>query len=425
LKAEETIRQYRVHEEDWTRKRSLTFDRVVTSILRGHKLSGQNGVNSLFRELGEVTEVVTESAYRQARQKLKPELFVDLNQLVVSDFYRLYESDGGVRRWEGRRLCGVDGSYLNLPDTEELRAEFSVQECQHRTGERVQALSSICYDLLNDVALSAGLGAKQAEKNFLFARHQAVLKPGDVVVLDRLYGDYAVMAFEVGQGCDFVIRCKRNGFKVVDEFWQSGEVEKEVELEVSKSQRDFVRERGLPERLKVRLVKVELENGEIEVLGTSLLDAVKYPRAELKKVYGWRWGEEVWIDRIKNIFELERFSGKSKLVIEQDFYGVIFLASLESILSKSDESQLQRQGVERGRKYAVQVNHAVSYLTLVDYCVALLLDSSRSVEEVLEELHQLFQTNPVPIRPGRRFPREKRSASHQLWHHKYRRRSLS
>jgi hypothetical protein len=27
--------------------------------------------------------------------------------------------------------------------------------------------------------------------------------------------------------------------------------------------------------------------------------------------------------------ELERFSGKNKLVIEQDFYGVIFLASLE------------------------------------------------------------------------------------------------
>jgi hypothetical protein len=78
----------------------------------------------LFRELGEVGEVVTESAYRQARQKLKPELFVELNGLVVSDFYRLYEADGGVHRWHGHRLCGVDGSYLNLPDTEKLRAAF-------------------------------------------------------------------------------------------------------------------------------------------------------------------------------------------------------------------------------------------------------------------------------------------------------------
>jgi Transposase DDE domain len=398
---------------------------VATSILRGHKLSGQNAVNSLFRELGEVTEVVTESAYRQARQKLKPELFIDLNEMVVSNYYRLYEADGGVGRWKGRRLCGVDGSYLNLPDTEELRAGFSLQKCQNGRGERVQALSSICYDLLNDVALSAGLGPKQAEKNFLFEAHLSALKPGDVVVLDRCYTDYAVMAFEVGQGCDFVIRFKRRGFKVVDEFWQSDEVDKVVELGVSRYQRVFVRERGLPERLKVRLVKVELEDGEIEMLGTSLLDAAKYPRAELKQVYGWRWGEEVWIGRIKNVFELERFSGKNKLVIEQDFYGMIFLASLESILSKSDESQLQRECEERGRKYAVQVNHAVSYLTLVDYAVALLLDTSRSVEEVLEELHVLFKTNPVPIRPGRKFPREKRSLSNQLWHYKYKRRSLS
>jgi hypothetical protein len=233
------------------------------------------------------------------------------------------------------------------------------------------------------------------------------------------------MAFEVGQGCDFVIRFKRRGFKVVDEFWQSDEVDKVVESGVSRYQRAFVRERGLPERLKVRLVKVELEDGEIEVLGTSLLDAAKYTRAELKQVYGWRWGEEVWIGRIKNVFELERFSGKNKLVIEQDFYGVIFLASLESILSKSDESQLQRTCEERGRKYAVQVNHAVSYLTLVDYSVALLLDMSRSVEEVLGELHVLFKTNPAPIRPGRKFPREKRSLSNQLWHYKYKKRLLS
>jgi hypothetical protein len=110
-----------------------------------------------------VTEVVTESAYRQARQKLNPELFVDLNEMVVSDYYRLYEAEGGVLRWKGRRLCGVDGSYLNLPDTEELRTVFSIQKCQSARGERVQALSSICYDLLNDVALCAGLGPKQAE----------------------------------------------------------------------------------------------------------------------------------------------------------------------------------------------------------------------------------------------------------------------
>jgi hypothetical protein len=131
------------------------------------------------------------------------------------------------------------------------------------------------------------------------------------------------------------------------------------------------------------------------------------------------------LGRVKNIFELERFSGQSKLVIEQDYYGVVFLTSLESIRSKRDEAQIKSASQERGRKHQAQVNHSVSYLALVDYAVALLLDESRSVEQTLAELHGLFRTNVTCVRRGRKFPRKKRSTSHRLWFHKYKKRSLS
>ena len=51
-------------------------------------------------------------------------------------------ADQEVALWQ-RRLLGVDGSYLNLPDTEETRREFSVQTNQHVGGEQVQALASV------------------------------------------------------------------------------------------------------------------------------------------------------------------------------------------------------------------------------------------------------------------------------------------
>src|SRR5262249_12946718 len=195
-----------------------TFSRVAALILRGHKLSQQPAVNRLFQELGEVEAVATSSASSQARQKLKPELFRDLNAMIVGSFYRLYDEAHGLQLWHGRRLVGVDGSYRNLPDTEELREKFSVQVNQDR--ERVQALSSICDDLLNDVALSAELGKKQAEKNFLQSTHLSALKAGDVVVMDRLSADYVVMAWLLGQDLDFVIRFPQGGFTEVVEFWQ-------------------------------------------------------------------------------------------------------------------------------------------------------------------------------------------------------------
>lgn len=346
---------------------------MAALILRGHKLAQQNALNRLFRELGEVDQVATASAYTQARQKLKPELFIELNQLVVSNYYRLYAEPQGVRRWHGRRLVGVHGSYLNLPDTAELRAAYSVQRCQFEESARVQALASIAYDLLNDVALSAGLGAKQAEKNFIFSTHLEGTQSGDVFVLDRGYADYAVMAFRLGKQREFVIRFPRNGFKQVDQFWAADAKEQGVELQPSFRQRPYVQEFALAHSVQVRLVKMELEAGEIEVLGTSLLERETYGRDELKQVYGWRWEAEAWLGRVKNIFELERFSGQSKLVIEQAYYGVVFLTSLESIFSKSDEAQIKAESQERGRKHQAQVNHAVSYLALVDDAVALLI----------------------------------------------------
>jgi len=175
---------------------------------------------------------------------------------------------------------------------------------------------------------------------------------------------------------------------------RTGEAEREVTLTRPDSEgvRRARREYQLPASLRIRLIRVELEDGEIEVLGTSLRDRAKYPCAEFKQVYGYRWNEERGLRRLKSIFELERFSGTSSLAIEQDFYGVIFLASLESILSKSDEAELQRQVEQQQRKYAVQVNHAVSYLALVDHTISLLLDEEHSIEQTLEDLHRLFRT---------------------------------
>lgn len=65
----------------------LTLPRVATLILRGHKVSQQNALNKFFRELDQLDQLVTASAYCQARQKLRPELFAHLTR-VTCDEYR-------------------------------------------------------------------------------------------------------------------------------------------------------------------------------------------------------------------------------------------------------------------------------------------------------------------------------------------------
>jgi hypothetical protein len=57
---------------------------------------------------------------------------------------------------------------------------------------------------------------------------------------------------------------------------------------------------------------------------------------------------------------VERFRGTSLQAIKQDCYGVVFLATLESILSKPAQAQLRARGEEREWSNPVKVNRAVS-----------------------------------------------------------------
>jgi hypothetical protein len=101
----------------------------------------------------------------------------------------------------------------------------------------VQALASGLYDLRNDVGLSAAVGPKQAEKNLLLGTHLAATQAGEVVVCDRAYADYSVLATVVARQCHFVIRFPRQSFTAVNAFWAAPVQERGVTLEVTSKAR--------------------------------------------------------------------------------------------------------------------------------------------------------------------------------------------
>lgn len=395
------------------------MSRLTLLILRGHKLSLQNALNKVFSALADLFRVPTASAYCQARQKLKPELFAHLNEQVCRDFYQLAGKEGEVRLWRSHRVLACDGTYLTLPDNADTRAQFTLQTNQFDRADCVQALCCVLYDLRNDLGLAAALSKRQGEKVLLFSELWQATEPTDVLVLDRHYADYAVLAYAKASNREIIVRLPVRRFAAAREFWQSSAAEQIIELKCPVSAREFVNKQGLSQELRLRLIRVELDNSTTEVLMTTLLDGEVYPAQEFKQVYAWRWGEETYFDRLKNIYEVERFSGKTVLAIKQDFYGVLFLSSLESVLSKSDEEALQAEAEKRKTRTEPRVNRSVSYVALVEKVVELLV-SKRAVEEVVEELHHLFRKNPTRARPGRNYERKKqRRYAYRLRFHKY------
>jgi len=85
-----------------------------------------------------------------------------------------------------------------------------------------------------------------------------------------------------------------------------------------------------------------LNNGDIEVLITSLLDEEIYLHRDFKWLYNKRWGIETFFDRLKNLLEIERFSTETIIGMEQDFHALIFLSTFESVLIKEDERKIMQ-----------------------------------------------------------------------------------
>jgi hypothetical protein len=215
--------------------------------------------------------------------------------------------------------------------------------------------------------------------------------------LDRLYGDFSVLSFLVNQGCDFVVRLQKNTFKEARELVASADTERICTLQANDRQKPIVTENHWPRELPVRFVKVLNAQGEAEVLVTSLIDV---SAEEIYTLYRERWGIETYFDRLKNLFELERWSSGTLQAVEQDFYGLIYLSNLESMMASEVEEALPDP------KYTV--NRALSATVLVDYAVHLLMETRMSSEEAYAQLEQVLVKQPLlRAKPDRHFSRKK------------------
>ena len=386
-------------------------------VLVGSKMSISNRIKDFYKAMGKLKEMVVPNSFRKAREKIKPELYKYLNTRSVQMYYK--QGSEYVKRWRGKLLWAVDGSMINLPDSEETKAFYSIQSNQTKK-ERVQALISVLYDVLNEVTINAEIGEKQAENKFVFDNHGLEYSTEAVVLYDRLYADYKVINFHNSSEVDFVIRCPiSNRFPQVDKFLASKKVDQIIDLKIPKNLEKSAQEKNIKRSIKVRLVKVILSTGEVEILITSLLNRKKYSLKNFQWLYHQRWGIETYFDRLKNLLEVERFSSGSSQFIEQDFFASIFTSSIESIICKEDEAKMQQDHLEKGTKYCYKVNKAVSYSEIGETLVHLLLDSNKSAEEVFDELQSIFRVSPCPIRPDRVSSRYKMTEADRLRVAKY------
>ena len=67
----------------------------------------------------------------------------------------------------------------------------------------------------------------------------------------------------------------------------------------------------VPASMALRFIRVDLPDGEVEILATSLLDKGKFPVREFKKLYYKRWKIETYFQTIKSRLAVDNFTGRT------------------------------------------------------------------------------------------------------------------
>lgn len=396
------LAQHRQSPKNFTRKRKLPFHHLIFFLMNFIKRSYQDELDGFFQALNgfEVSKrIISKVALSKARMKLKYEAFVELNRHLIDFFYRNFQPT----TWHGFNLLAIDGSTARLPQIKEIAEHFGVWHSKGGSECPIARVSQM-FDVLNNLSIDATISPKSVGERQLAAQHFLNLLPTDLILLDRGYPAYWLFNLILSLGSNFCARISCTKWKIIRKFYHSGKKEQVIYLPAPTTSRKQCLEMGLDTKpLRLRLIRVELDTGETEILVTSLIDPDLYPAHIFHELYHERWPVEEDYKTVKCWIEIENFSGKSVLSVYQDFHAKIFSKNMTSALAYPTR-EIVRQASE-GKKYEYQINFAQALSNTKNVIVLLFERSKEAATLLISQLHEIFIKTIEPIRPGRKFPR--------------------
>ncbi len=337
--------------------------------------------------------------------KLRPEVLADLNKALIKTFGDHF----ALRLWQGFRLLATDGSTARLPKDDELLEYFGGPV----NASCPMAQLSQMFDVLNKTIIHAEIASHGTSERELAANHLYWTQEMDLLLYDRGYAAFWLFAMHRDLNRDYCARLKRGFSTQIKMFVESGKATKIIRMEPSAKAKRQCEEYNLSsEAVTVRLVRVELANGEVEVLATSLLDTKQYPARLFAKLYAARWGVEESYKRLKVRMEVENFSCKTVWTIMQDFYAKMVAVNLAAIMEWVAQAIADR--VYKDRELSYQINFA-NALSVLKNDLIRWVASGRPTEMLLRLLTEIVAA-VEPVRPGRSFPRTKKRSSVNEFH---------
>ena len=265
-------------------------------------------------------------AYCRARARLSE---TAIHRLAVDVATGCERKISKKRLWRGRHVHLVDGTTLTMPDTPENQAVYP-QQPQQAEGlgfpiARVVVLLSLATAMVTDLAMGPYEG-KETGETALLRQLLDRFAPGDILLADRYYCSYFMIALLMQAGVDFVTRVhqRRNVDFRCGRRLGKGDHIVEWMRPPRPAWMDPATYERIPESIQVREIQIHVDQPGFRtdslVVVTTLTDAGQYTREEIADLYGWRWMAELDIRAIKITMDMDDLRCKTPPMVHKEIW---------------------------------------------------------------------------------------------------------
>lgn len=280
----------------------------------------------LLTALGHKPPSSNTGAYCRARAKL-PEPVI--RRLTLRMAKGCEEAVPSSWLWHGRHVKLVDGTTASMPDTEANQAEYP----QHPTQEegigfpivRMVVLFSLATGMLCDMAMGPYQG-KETGEPALFRELFSRLEADDIVLGDRYYCSYFMIALLKELGVDCVVRLHQARTADFRRGRRLGPGDHLVEWirPARPTWMDQETYDRMPASIELREVLVQVNQPgfrtESLVVVTTLCDVETYTSEEIAELYRGRWLAELDIRTIKITLDMDVLRCKTPAMVRREVW---------------------------------------------------------------------------------------------------------
>jgi hypothetical protein len=337
--------------------------------------------------------------YCQARARLPWDILPRLRCAAAA------HAEKARRLWRGLCIKVLDGTTTSLPDTLKNQRAYP-QSAAQKPGCGFPLLRLVgVFSLSTGALLDYAKGNKHQHELELLQRLRHQFEPGDLVLADRGFSTYTLLALLLSRGVHCLFRLH-----------QARPADLRKGKRLGKKDRLFVWNKPLlrpaylprfiwkaiPQQVPVRVLRFSLQVPGFRVhsvtLVTTLLDPQKYPAEELAHLYAERWRIELWFRDIKTSMGMEVLRCKTPGMVHKELEMFFIAYNLIRCLMAQASSRYRvgiswlsfKGTVDSVRQFAAAIGQA---------------RSRKRQKHVLEKLLESIARDLLPERFGRYEPR--------------------